>query len=145
MAVEPQPVQRLEGASRGLEIPDYLLGGILHAVSNYVREHRADNRRPVPPHVLAAHRWLTIMSQVGHESSSDETTLDADDLIGTAQAASLLGCTERHVRRLRADLDGVRPSGGSAWVFSRHQVVRYAQARRDHRELAERSDQSTEQ
>ena len=115
-------------------IPDYLLGGVLYALGHFVHE-RDRAGRGVPAEVRAAHRWLNAMSAIGPESGCDAEQSEADDLIGTAQAAVLLGCTERHVRRIQADLDGVRPAGRHL-VFSRRQVIQYAEARKEYRELA---------
>jgi len=43
--------------------------------------------------------------------------------VGTAEVASVLGVTARHVRRLAADLDGRRVKG--AWRFERAAVIAY--------------------
>ncbi|MEM6109508.1 hypothetical protein AAHS21_25235 [Mycobacterium sp. 050272] len=120
---------------RGVELPEYLVGPVLYAVSNFIRQ-----RPTVPAEVREAHRWLTLMSAAGHQSSGSETELEPDDLIGTAEAASLLGCSARHVRRLQADLDGAQPAGSTHLVFSRRSVIRYADSRREHRELVKRRD-----
>ncbi|KKF01934.1 hypothetical protein WN67_10995 [Mycolicibacterium obuense] len=114
-----------------VEIPEYILGGILYGISHFIHE-RDRAGIGVRPEVRSGHQWLITMSAVGPQSDCEERELEPDDLIGTAQAAALLGCTERHVRRIQADLDGVRPAGRSL-VFSRRQVLQYAAAREEHR------------
>ncbi|WP_449560316.1 helix-turn-helix domain-containing protein [Mycolicibacterium mageritense] len=47
--------------------------------------------------------------------------------IDTEEAASILGCSTRHVRRLAADLDGQRVAG--RWIFHRHNVIEYAEGK----------------
>ncbi|MFA7513846.1 MAG: hypothetical protein WCZ29_25530 [Mycolicibacterium vanbaalenii] len=117
-----------------LDLPEYLLGGVLYGLGHFIRERDLAGRG-VPAEVRAAHRWLTTMSAIGHQTRCDAEESEQDDLIGTAQAAALLGCTERHVRRIQADLDGARPAGRNL-VFSRRQVIQYAQARKEHRGVA---------
>ncbi|MEU4432507.1 hypothetical protein AB0F65_17630 [Nocardia rhamnosiphila] len=63
-------------------------------------------------------------SRTGHDT---DTTDRNSEVIGVTEAARLLGCTARHVRRLAADLDGQR--AGRAWVFDRRTVAEYANAR----------------
>lgn len=116
-----------------IQIPDYLLGGVLYALGHFVHE-RDRAGRGVPAEVRAAHCWLNTMSSTRHEESCDYTELDHDDLIGTAEAAALLGLTQRQVQRLKNDLGGAQLSG--RFIFARRQVVEYAEARREHRELA---------
>jgi hypothetical protein len=112
----------------GLRIPDYLLGGVLYGLGNFIRERQCANRS-VPPEVVA-HRWLTIMSARGPELDCGEQELEMmDDLIGAKEAAGLLGYSARHVRRLKADLDGARPSGRDL-VFRRRSVIQYREARK---------------
>jgi len=50
-----------------------------------------------------------------------------DVLIGSAEAASLLGCSDRWVREISADLDGRRY--GRLHVFPRRAVEEYARAK----------------
>lgn len=113
--------------------PDYLLGGILYGLGHFIRD-RDRSGRGVPPETRAGLQWLLTMSSARHEDDCDETQLDDDDLIGTAEAAALLGLSQRQVQRLQNDLGGVRPSG--RLVFVRRQVVEYADARREHRGVA---------
>lgn len=111
-----------------IEIPDYMVGPVIYGLGTFIRE-----RHNVPYEVRVAYQRLVIMSAAGHERSTDETELDQDDLIGTAEVAFLLGCSARHVRRLQADLDGAQPAGSTHLVFSRRSVIRYRDAREEHR------------
>jgi len=56
---------------------------------------------------------------------------EREDTIGTAEAASILGLSNRQVQRLAADLDG-RFIGG-CWCFDRLAVQSYAAHRDAHR------------
>ena len=66
------------------------------------------------------------MSGVGHESGGHGSAL-ADDLIGTREAARILGLSDRQVRRLAADLDGEKVVGRT--LFRRSSVIDYQQAK----------------
>jgi len=57
--------------------------------------------------------------------------LEREDTIGTAEAASILGLSNRQVQRLAADLDG-RFIGG-CWCFDRLAVQAYVAHRDEHR------------
>lgn len=114
-----------------LRIPDYLLGGILYGLGHFIRD-RDRIGRGVPPEVRYAHQWLTTMSDDGQEPACSAEESDMDDLIGAAEAAHIIGCSDRTVRRIQADLDGARPDGRHL-VFRRRQVIEYADARREHR------------
>lgn len=70
------------------------------------------------------------MSPSGHESDGGSEALETS-LIGTQEAANLLGLSTRHVRRLAADLDGENVRG--RMVFKRSTVVEYAQEKRNGR------------
>lgn len=49
------------------------------------------------------------------------------DVIGADQAAAILGCSSRYVRRIHTDLDGHQIAG--RWAFNRHTVLDYAAAK----------------
>lgn len=68
------------------------------------------------------------MSVAGHESTCREAQLTQDELIGPKAAAEIIGCTPRHVRRIRAYLGGIPVEG--AWVFKCQTVLDYASERR---------------
>lgn len=65
-------------------------------------------------------------SASGHESQSAEAQSGLR-LIGTVEAAHLLGQSSRQVRRLAADLDGQKI--GRDWYFNYDTVIEYAKAR----------------
>ncbi|MDQ1306113.1 MAG: hypothetical protein QG671_1945 [Actinomycetota bacterium] len=67
-------------------------------------------------------------SEVGTGSAAAQPHSKHDDLIGVATAASILGVSQRYVRRIAADLDGTRIDGRT-WVFDRQVVAAYASAR----------------
>lgn len=69
---------------------------------------------------------LRAMSAHGPESEAHEPD---SEMVGTAEAARILGCSTRHVRRLAADLDGQRT--GRDWIFRRATVTEYATARKE--------------
>jgi hypothetical protein len=87
---------------------------------------------PIPPGMDALERRLQAMSADGHELSSGAAELRQNTLIGAAQAATLLGCTARHVRRIAADLEGQRVEG--QWVFRASVVAAYAAAKAEGRQ-----------
>ena len=86
--------------------------------------------RPIPPGMDALERRLqAAMSVGGHESDSGAAELNQNALIGAVEAATLLGCSARHVRRIASDLEGQRVEG--QWVFRRQDVAAYANAKGD--------------
>ena len=86
--------------------------------------------RPIPPGMDALERRLqAAMSVGGHESDSSAAELNQNALIGAVEAATLLGCSARHVRRIASDLEGQRVEG--QWVFRRQDVAAYANAKGD--------------
>lgn len=111
-----------------LELTGDQVEAALYAVADLVARRRLEGK-PVPAEVVSLCRVLAIASECGTESGSATEEL-GDDLIDSDQAAGILGCSARWVRRIRADLDG-RKVGG-AWVFRRQTVVDYLQARDGH-------------
>ncbi|WP_157561127.1 helix-turn-helix domain-containing protein [Mycobacterium sp. E802] len=107
---------------------EHLLFAVNEALSFRQRHHM-----PILPWMIPlANRFnltsLTSgMSPTGHESDSGSSALESS-LIGTNEAADLLGLSTRQVRRLTADLDGENISGRI--VFKRSTVTEYAQERR---------------
>jgi hypothetical protein len=110
----------------------------LYAVAQFRRAAVMGGRR-VPPSVAALADRLDRELRFGasparHQSDSGPGQLepertDADQLIGTWQAAKLLGWTVRRVQRHRADLEG-RLIGGRL-VFRTNVVREYAQGLED--------------
>lgn len=97
------------------------------AVITIARERSVANRT-VSAELARVYRKLLTAS--GHGAFKFNCTPpqleENDDLIGTAATASLLGCSERTVRRRAATLGGIRPTGRDL-VFSRRSVVAYTQ------------------
>ena len=83
--------------------------------------------KPVPQSVrLLLQRIEIMMSATGHETGCGAEQSE-QELIGTAQAAHILGCDPRHVRRLTNDLDGCRING--RWTFTKSVVQQYEESR----------------
>ena len=70
-----------------------------------------------------------MMSANGHDLGGAPAELKQNALIGAVEAATLLGCSARHVRRIASDLEGQRVEG--QWVFRRQDVAAYADAKGD--------------
>jgi len=68
-----------------------------------------------------------MMSANGHDLGGAPAELKQNTLIGSVEAATLLGCSARHVRRIASDLEGQRVEG--QWVFRRQDVAAYADAK----------------
>jgi len=68
-----------------------------------------------------------MMSANGHDLGGAPAELKQNTLIGAVEAATLLGCSARHVRRIASDLEGQRVEG--QWVFRRQDVAAYADAK----------------
>lgn len=66
-------------------------------------------------------------SLCGSSSEAAQSDSSHDDLIDAAQAAAILGCSARWVRRIHTDLDGQQICG--RWTFSKRAVVDYAAAK----------------
>ncbi|GJO37411.1 hypothetical protein NJB1604_02150 [Mycobacterium marinum] len=71
------------------------------------------------------------MSPTGHEFGSDSAPLESDLLVGSREAAGILGLSTRQVRRLAPDLNG--EIIGGRIVFRRSTVTEYAQEKRNGR------------
>jgi hypothetical protein len=82
--------------------------------------HRRRTGRPIPHsmHPLRAKLLMMLLDDV------DEVPVEDAQNITAAEAARLLGCSPRHVRRLAADLDGERV--GPVWCFRLSVVEQYA-------------------
>ena len=83
---------------------------------------------PIPPGMDALERRLqAAMSANGPELGGTAAELSPGTLIGAVEAATILGCSARHVRRIAADLEGQHVEG--QWVFRRQDVAAYADAK----------------
>jgi hypothetical protein len=100
-----------------------------YVVSRFIDGLRA-GAPPVPRQVTdwcLKVRLAWEMSADGHENDGTAGELD-QELCDTAEAARIIGRTERQVRRLVNDLDGRKY--GRAWVFPRRTVIEYAKERK---------------
>lgn len=100
-------------------------------VAGYVRHMSKCIGRPVHPEVLRLLRRLELERSVGGSESDTDTEQFETELIGTEEAAHILGCTTRNVRLLAKDLDGQQC--GREWIFRRHVVQDYQEARKNAR------------
>lgn len=85
---------------------------------------------PIPSRLVTLAGRLdlhAVMSRDGHENDCHDTGSECEDLIGSAQAAQMLGVTSRHLRRLHADLDGRKLAG--RWMFKAATINEYRTAK----------------
>lgn len=83
--------------------------------------------QPFPPTWLTDH--LARLEWLGCASATDAAVAQSDwNMIGTAEAARVLGCSQAYVRRIAATLDGHRIA--DCWIFDRRKVEDYAVHRR---------------
>jgi hypothetical protein len=87
--------------------------------------------KTVPAAVRPLFRRIELVSACGHESDSGTGELDEEPPIGTADAAQIMKCDPRTVRRLREDLGGWKV--GRDWVFQKSVVEQYQEERSAHR------------
>ncbi|WOC12580.1 hypothetical protein [Gordonia sp. MP11Mi] len=92
---------------------------ITYVTAEFVRRRQLTGQ-PIPNQVR---RLLTEVS--AHGTSEREPEPDSKtDLIDTTEAAQILHCSTRRIRRIAADLDGEQVAG--RWVFHRATVTQYA-------------------
>jgi hypothetical protein len=104
----------------------------LYCVNELVaRRYRAGE--PVPRWMIDLGRQFDMaslsMSPRGHESERAAAELDPERLIGTTEAATILGVSPRQVRRIANDLD-VETIGRRGKAFRHSTVAQYAEERR---------------
>lgn len=86
-----------------------------------------------PPRWLSDHiAQLEALAAGSASATKDQVGQEESEMIGTAEAAQILGCSDSYLRRIRADLDG-RQITKNAWVFNRKQVEEYASQRNENR------------
>ena len=105
-----------------MNLTEHQVRAARYCVAEVVRR-RLLNGAPVPP-------WLRTLHQ--HLSSADGTECQvvqqqSEAMIDTAEAAQILGCSTRYIRRIAADLDGQHIAG--RWIFNRRNVTDYAEGR----------------
>ncbi|ORW85975.1 hypothetical protein AWB92_26730 [Mycobacterium sp. IEC1808] len=104
------------------------LEAAFYVVERFIEGLRAGGP-PVPKQVNAWFLKVRLaweMSGCGHENDDAPPEL-AQELIDTAEVASVLNVTTRQVRRLVNDLDGRKHAG--VWLFPRQTVIEYAERR----------------
>lgn len=86
--------------------------------------------QPIPSSVRDLLAALSSGGGTGHGDVGADSDLGCDDLINTTQAAAILGCSPRWVRKIANDLDGWKTQKGNGHhVFHRRTVLQYADAR----------------
>ncbi|MGB3697858.1 MAG: hypothetical protein WBA05_10545 [Gordonia sp. (in: high G+C Gram-positive bacteria)] len=96
-----------------------------YVVAEFVRR-RLITGQPVPNQV----RRLLTAASTAHGTPDDLRPTQSDtELIDSEQAAELLNCTPRYVRKIAADLDGQQVAG--RWIFHRHNVTEYARNKKE--------------
>lgn len=97
-----------------------------HALGAFIRDRRRLGVG-VPAPVQRLYERAARAHLQGADPADTPDPRIADDEIGTAEAAAILAYSERYVRMIAADLDGIRV--GRTWVFNRRTVTEYARAR----------------
>ncbi|MCV7285353.1 helix-turn-helix domain-containing protein [Mycolicibacterium wolinskyi] len=116
-----------------MKLTDDEVQAALYCVVEVVDRRRRANI-PVPPWMIQLARRLNLTSALsdrGHELDSGGEQSEPERLIGTREAAAILGFSPRHVRRIAGDLDGETISGRV--LFSLSTVAEYAQEKTDGR------------
>lgn len=109
------------------------LRSLKFALAAWSRQHKTNGMRPPPwyPELLnAVDTALAATSDIGPTDVHPTPELATSDVevIDTATAATILGCTDRHVRRIATSLGGKRNRGG--WYFERDAVETYRDMKR---------------
>lgn len=108
-----------------MNLSDIEIRAAFYALEEFQRRRRQYGMGiPVP--VRRLHARLDRAVRGGVDQTDTPGRID-DDEIGTTEAAALLGCSQRHIRRMASDLDGIRI--GRDWIFSRRRVIEYSEAR----------------
>lgn len=107
-----------------IELTDDQARAALYCVSEVLRR-KVIGGKPVGHWLRDVHEALSAR---GHETDGEQ--LRSSDLIDTKEAAHMLDCHPRSIRRIAAELDGEIVAG--RWCFTRSAVAEYAQARKDH-------------
>lgn len=95
-----------------------------YCVAEVVRR-RLLSGAPVPPWMRTLHQHLSTADGTEYQAVQQQS----EAMIDTAEAAKILGCTARYVRRIAADLDGQNIAG--RWIFNRRNVTDYAEGKNE--------------
>lgn len=105
-----------------MNLTDEQVAAVRYCIADTIRRRRLGNI-PIP-------QWLRDLS-IAVSSRGPEyqpaQPHSKGQLISSAQAAKLLGCSRRHVSRIATDLDGQLVAG--RWMFHRAAVAEYADAK----------------
>ena len=101
-----------------MQISDRTARVALYCVSDMLRRRQIGGV-PVPQWLRDAHLALSVWGQETQAPQVDSV----QDLIDSREAAQMLGCHPRTVRRYAADLDGQMIAG--RWCFDRATVAEY--------------------
>lgn len=88
------------------------------------------------PNLIAHYRQLELLVATGSAGATEPVApQEESELIGTTEAAQILGCSTAYVRRpdVARSLGGRRITGNS-WIFDLHEVETYAAQRDQHRQ-----------
>jgi len=107
-----------------IELNDDQARAALYCVAEVLR-HKVISGKPVGQWLRDVHEALSAR---GQQTLGED--LDSRDLIDTREAAHMLDCHPRTIRRIAAELDGEIVAG--RWCFTRSVVAEYAQARKEH-------------
>lgn len=108
----------------------------IQCAATEIRRYQAA-RLPLPERLKQHWQHLHNLAD-GSADGTESIAPQADsELIGTTEAAQILGCSARFIRRIATDLDGHRIEG--QWIFNRKAVTDYAMAKQQ----AQQHDRST--
>lgn len=91
-------------------------------LAEFTRRRRLAGQ-PIPTAILRLHHHLVSVDGPEHRVARRESETAAV-IIDSRQAAEIIGCSERHVRRIATDLDGRQIAG--RWAFDHQAVTEYA-------------------
>lgn len=106
-----------------MNISDDQTAILRYVVAEFIRRRQLCGQ-PIPERVR---RLLAAVSAHGTPEREREAHSETDDLIDTTEAAQILGCSTRNIRRIAADLDGEQIA--DRWIFHKNTVTEYAQAK----------------
>ena len=98
---------------------------LVYVIAEFIRRRQITGQ-PIPERVRGL---LRAVSAHGTDEAAPAPESEPADLIDSEQAAQILGCSTRRIRRIAADLDGEQISG--RWIFHRHNVIEYARNKKE--------------
>lgn len=111
------------------------LRAIKFALSAWSRQHRLNGMGTPASYEelrLAVDRALAVADPGPADVRNELPEQDSwTDVIDSGSAAQILGCSERHTRRIATSLGGKRTRSG--WIFDRTNVIEYRDMKEDDR------------